>query len=250
MNKTDPILKSYFISYFRYADNIKAVEGFTENFQKSLDEYYLSICGTDRQKMHQKCLELEKFVSDEYILCSTHVFNGTAYTAFPEHIVLGEEIVKYFSLFNLGEKLCIALPRGIVEIANPKLVQIKNILVCRIPNYPDRERNKSPFAVYDEIVLNYNIELYPPVFNESTAYYEPPVNRTGRKSWTVIVQATENSSYAVYNKICYNVQVKECPRIKLEDSTAYDWAVVSGQPGTSHQCKSGRKFRDGAWTQP
>ena len=245
MNKTDPILKRHFIAYFRYADNIKAVEGFTGSFQKSLDEYYLSICGTDRQKMPQKCVELEKFVSDECILHSTHEFEGVTYTASPEHIVFGEEVVNYFRLFEAGKKLCIALPRGIVEIENPKLIRIENILVCRIPNYPNKERNQSPFAVYDEIVLNYNIELYPPVFNGDIAYYEREPIRNARKYYTVIIQATENSSYAVYKKICTNKLVKELPRkARLEDSTAYDWAHISGG------YKSGDKFRDGAWTQP
>jgi hypothetical protein len=144
MNKTDPILKRYFVSYFRYADNIMAVEKFTENFQKSLDEYYLSICGKDRQKMPQKCLELEKYVSDECILHSTHVFEGVTYTASPEHIVFEEKVVNYFTLFELGDALCIALPRGIVEIANPKRIKIENIVVCRIPNYPNKEHNQKP----------------------------------------------------------------------------------------------------------
>lgn len=243
MNKTDPILKRYFISYFRYADNIKAVEGFTGSFQKSLDEYYLSICGTDRQKMPQKCYELEKFVSDEYILCSTHVFNGTAYTAFPEHIVLGEEVVKYFSLFNLGKALCIALPRGIVEIANPKLIKTENIVVCRIPNHPNKQNSQAPYAVYNEEFTQSFIEVYPPIFNGSEAFYIASRWRAPRKWYTVIVQATENSSYAVYNQICTNKLVKELPRkAKLEDSTAYDWAHISGG------CKSGNKFRDGAWS--
>ena len=127
MNKTDPILKRHFMSCFRYADNIMAVEKFTENFQKSLDDYYLSICGEDRQKMPQKCLELERYVSDECILHSTHVFKDITYTASPGHIVFGEVIVNYFTLFKAGEKLCIALPRGIVEIANPKQIEIENI---------------------------------------------------------------------------------------------------------------------------
>ena len=245
MNKTDPILKRYFISYFRYADNIKAVESFTGSFQQSLDEYYLSICGTNRQKMPQKCLELEKFVSDEYILCSTHVFNGTAYTAFPEHIVLGEEVVKYFSLFNLGEALCIAFPRGIVEIANPRKICIENIVVCRIPNHPNKQNNQAPYAVYNEEFTQSFIEVYPPVFNGSEAFYIASSWRVSRKWYTVIVQATENSNYAVYNQICHNNLVKELPRkARLEDSTAYDWANISGK------CKSGDKFRDGAWTQP
>lgn len=248
MNKTDPILKRYFIDYFRYVDNIKAVEGFTGSFQKSLDEYYLSICGTDRQKMPQKCVELEKFVSDECILHSTHEFEGVTYTASPEHIVFGEEVVNYFRLFEAGKKLCIALPRGIVEIANPKLIRIENILVCRIPNHPNKVNNQKPYAVYNEEFTPYFIDLYPPVFNEDIAYYQSTPGRAARKWYTVIIQAAEGGNYgggnyAVYKRICANKLVKELPRkAKLEDSTAYDWAVISGG------CKSGNKFRENAWS--
>lgn len=253
MNKTEPILQRYFINYFRYADNIKAVEKFTGNFQKSLDEYYLSICGEDRQKMPQKCLELERYVSDEHILHSTHVFKDTSYTASPGHIMLGEQVVKYFTLFELGDALCIALPRGIVEIANPKKICIENIVVCRIPNYPNKENNQRPFAVYNEEVRQSFVgvaDVYPPVFNQNQAYYTTSQWLRPRKWYTIIVQAAEGGSYeggtyAVYNQICNNKIVKELPRpAKLEDSTVYDWHTISGG------CKSGRKFRDGAWTQP
>ena len=253
MNKTDQVLKRYFVNYFRYADNKEAVEGFTENFQKSLDEYYLSVCGQDRQKMPINCYELEKYVSDECILHSTHVFKNVTYTASPGHIVFNGKAVNYFSLFEIGGSLCIALPNGIAEIPNPKKIAIENIIICRMPNHPDKERNESPFAIYDEDVIQSwrgIQDVYPPMFNKDQAYYPICQRLPNRKWYTVIVQATEKGNYAggnyaVYNQICKNTVVKELPRpIKMEDSTVYDWRTVSGA------AKSGRKFRDGAWTKP
>lgn len=245
MNKTERVSQDYLIEYFKYGDNRQAVKEFTENLQKSLDDYYISICGEDRQKMHSKAIELEKFVSDEYILCSTHEFKGMSYKSFPEHIVLGEEVVKYFNLFVVNEKLCIALPRGIVEIANPKGIDKDKILVCRIPNYPNREHYQMPYVVFDEFV-RYIVGYteYPPIFEKNVAYYTSfPRNR---KSYTVIIQATENGGYAVYNQVCVNilVQEKNLPRINHGEGTAYTWAHV-GTVG-----KSGKVFHPENWTTP